>query len=234
MRKRDTITTRKHANFIFLIIILLIIIDSILFFQSFSDANNLIYFFIGITLTYIFMKWILLPNYIIWNRGAKGEESVIKLLKKLKDDYFVVHDVKLPGQNGNIDHIVIGKNGIFVIETKSHKGHISCKGDSWIQKKVGRRGTRYESYIGSPSKQIKWNATMLKEFLKHSFPILSNVWIHCIVVFTNKTTTLKLYKPTVAVLKPDELINYIKNNQSKIAISKDDFLKLNKIFSELR
>ena len=61
---------------------------------------------------------------------------------------------------GNIDHIVLGPNGIFVIETKNYKGEISCYGDVWH----GDYDT--ESYpIKSVSKQAKRNAVTLKRFI---------------------------------------------------------------------
>ena len=125
------------------------------------------------------------------------------------------------------------KNGIFIIETKSHKGYILCEGDYWIQQKLGRRGTVYEPYIGSPSKQIKRNAIVLRAFFKEKYPKLCHVWIDCIVVFTNKTTTIELKEPTVTVLKTGELVDHIKNNKPKIAISQNDFSKIKKIFQDV-
>ena len=180
----------------------------------------------------VFIIWLLRPHYIMWSRGAKGEESISNILDDLKNEYLVVNDVLLPGTRGNIDHIVIGKNGIFVIETKSHTGHIICRDDYWTHLKVGRRGTVYESYIGSPSKQVKRNAIVLRDFFKEKYPKLSHIWINCIVVFTDKYTTTELYKPSVAVIKIEELVDYIKNNKSKIAFSQDDFSKLGILFQE--
>lgn len=182
----------------------------------------------------VFITWLLYPHYTMWSRGATGEESISGALDVLKNDYLVVNDILLPGTRGNIDHIVIGKNGIFIIETKSHKGHIICRGDYWIQQKIGRRGTLYEPYIGSPSKQVKRNAIVLRAFFKEKYPKLSRVWINCIVVFTNETTTIELKEPTVTVLKIGELVDHIKNNKSKIAISQNDFFELKNIFQDMK
>ncbi len=178
--------------------------------------------------------WLIYPYYTIWCRGAAGEESVSKILNDLGNDYLIVNDVLLPGCKGNIDHIVIGKNGIFIIETKSHKGRIICRGDYWIQQKIGRRGTLYEPYIGSPSKQVKRNAVALKKFFEKNYPRLSHVWINCIVVFTDKDTVLELKNPSVTVLKIETLTDYIRNNKSKIAISQSDYSELEKIFRNLK
>lgn len=64
--------------------------------------------------------------------GAKGELRVIKELEKLPDNYIVINDYKKRFSNAiyrkkkgdyiktiQVDHIVIGPTGIFVIETKN-------------------------------------------------------------------------------------------------------------------
>ena len=61
-------------------------------------------------------------------RGAVAEEKVGNLLGELPSGYFVVNDFVL--RRGNIDHIVISTKGIFTIETKSHRGVISCEGET--------------------------------------------------------------------------------------------------------
>ena len=60
-------------------------------------------------------------------RGAVAEEAVGNLLGELPPGYFVVHD--FASKRGNIDHIVISTKGILTIETKSHKGVVSCEGE---------------------------------------------------------------------------------------------------------
>jgi len=60
-------------------------------------------------------------------RGAVAEEEVGNLLGELPAGYFVVNDFVL--KRGNIDHIVISTKGILTIETKSHRGVVSCEGE---------------------------------------------------------------------------------------------------------
>jgi len=101
-----------------------------------------------------------------WDIGAEGEESVIRVLQNLDSSFKVVNDVVLPGDRQNIDHVVVGSVGIFVIETKNHNGIIKCNNDDWSREKVGRRGTVYTANIGNPSKQAKRNALMLRKWLE--------------------------------------------------------------------
>jgi hypothetical protein len=60
-------------------------------------------------------------------RGAVAEEDVGNLLGELPAGYFVVHGFAL--KRGNIDHIVISTKGILTVETKSHRGVVSCVGE---------------------------------------------------------------------------------------------------------
>ena len=60
-------------------------------------------------------------------RGAVAEEDVGNLLGDLPAGYFVVHD--FASRRGNIDHILISTKGILTIETKSHRGVVSCEGE---------------------------------------------------------------------------------------------------------
>ena len=59
--------------------------------------------------------------------GAKAEQAVAEALQELPDDYHVFHDLEFPGFN--IDHVVLGPNGIFLVETKSQKGNITQEHD---------------------------------------------------------------------------------------------------------
>jgi hypothetical protein len=59
--------------------------------------------------------------------GAVAEEAVGNLLGELPAGYFIVHD--FVSKRGNIDHIVISTKGIHTIETKGHRGVVSCEGE---------------------------------------------------------------------------------------------------------
>jgi hypothetical protein len=60
-------------------------------------------------------------------RGAVAEEAVGNLLADLPAKYYVVNDVA--SKRGNIDHIVISTKGILTVETKSHRGVVTCEGE---------------------------------------------------------------------------------------------------------
>jgi hypothetical protein len=69
-----------------------------------------------------------------WQRGAHGERHTARLLERLVRDGFVVfHDLAVPGSPANVDHLVIGPSGIFVIDSKQWTGsvHQSADGLAW-------------------------------------------------------------------------------------------------------
>jgi hypothetical protein len=53
-----------------------------------------------------------------WLKGASAETAVGAELNELRrDGYIVMHDVMFGGE-GNLDHMVSGPNGVFLVETK--------------------------------------------------------------------------------------------------------------------
>jgi hypothetical protein len=63
-----------------------------------------------------------------WARGATGETKLAESLAKLKrDDIIVLHDRKVPGTLGNIDHLVIAPAGVHVVDAKLYKGDVRIK-----------------------------------------------------------------------------------------------------------
>ena len=79
-------------------------------------------------------------------RGALGEGSVKHLLSRLPEDsYRVLNDIMVNGRYGltQIDHIVVSKYGVFVIETKNMKGKIygGERSGEWTKFSKGRKMT---------------------------------------------------------------------------------------------
>ncbi len=67
------------------------------------------------------------PAYIEnWQRGAEGERKTAGVLKPLeRNGLSVVHDVDSP--YGNYDHIAIGTQGAFVLESKYPRGIVELR-----------------------------------------------------------------------------------------------------------
>jgi hypothetical protein len=65
------------------------------------------------------------PDAIAWRRGAVGERRTARLLAPLeRQGWAVLHDLAVPGSRANIDHLVIGPGGVFVIDSKQYRGRL--------------------------------------------------------------------------------------------------------------
>jgi hypothetical protein len=70
-----------------------------------------------------------------WARGAEGEVTLARKLERWTPDRGVVllHDRRMPGGAGNIDHLAVGPSGVKVIDAKRYRGRINVewRGGLW-------------------------------------------------------------------------------------------------------
>lgn|GEM_PF-6491429 len=66
-------------------------------------------------------------------KGDSGESAVSRALARLPDTWLWIDDLVLRhGRNQHqIDHVAIGPNGVFVIETKHWRGRLQGENDAW-------------------------------------------------------------------------------------------------------
>ena len=76
-----------------------------------------------------------------WARGARGEEELAAALAE-GPGVTTLHDRRVPGIGGNIDHIVIAPAGVFVVDAKRYEGLIR------IRDKGGLLRTDLRLYVG--------------------------------------------------------------------------------------
>src|SRR4051794_31122357 len=56
-----------------------------------------------------------------WHQGAEGEKATAKAMRRLaRDGWTLIHDVDTG--RGNLDHIVVGPGGVFLLESKNLSG----------------------------------------------------------------------------------------------------------------
>jgi Nuclease-related domain len=65
------------------------------------------------------------PDAVAWRRGAAGERRTARLLAGLeRHGWAVLHDLAIPGSRANLDHLMIGPGGVFVIDSKQYRGRL--------------------------------------------------------------------------------------------------------------
>jgi nuclease-like protein len=78
-----------------------------------------------------------------WERGSIGEQKLAEALAGI-DGLTVLHDRRVHGTRGNIDHIIVGPAGVFVVDAKRYEGLIRIRDRGGFFKRddrlyVGRR-----------------------------------------------------------------------------------------------
>ena len=158
-------------------------------------------------------------------KGAIGESRVASKLNKLNDEEFkVFNNVLLQTGSGSsqIDHVIISRYGIFVIETKSYKGWIHGNENSeyWTQS-IYKKKTKFRN----PIKQNWSHIYALKEILSD----YNNVVYHPIVVFAGSGELKNVYS-SIPVVYNQQLIPTIMN---KCGIPTLSIMQVNNITDRL-
>ena len=150
--------------------------------------------------------------------GENGERTVSSYLADLEcDDYQIFNDLLL--RDGNyttqIDHIILSRYGVFVIETKNVHGKVYGSGNAEFWKQYlpdwgyKRYGTTQEHQLRNPLWQ---NAGHIKSLRRLVFD--NDIPIHGIVVFPYETD---LYVTAdQPVLKMWQVVPYIKQYRDKV------------------
>ena len=150
--------------------------------------------------------------------GENGERTVSSYLADLEcDDYQIFNDLLL--RDGNyttqIDHIILSRYGVFVIETKNVHGKVYGSGNAEFWKQYlpdwgyKHYGTTQEHQLRNPLWQ---NAGHIKSLRRLVFD--NDIPIHGIVVFPYETD---LYVTAdQPVLKMWQVVPYIKQYRDKV------------------
>ncbi|WP_047155504.1 nuclease-related domain-containing protein [Aneurinibacillus tyrosinisolvens] len=144
---------------------------------------------------------------------AIKESESASILRDLPDDCFLINDAVIPLKNGQktkIDHIVLTRAGIFVIESNNAVGQIEGSCDSVIQqwRQVIQTSTKeVKRPFNNPIAHITTSANRLQDYLVQKG--IKNVpAIHSIVMFTNKSIDLKITKRGSVPVAIREEVNF--------------------------
>ncbi|AGS40631.1 MAG: putative RNA-binding Zn-ribbon protein involved in translation (DUF1610 family) [Cycloclasticus pugetii] len=137
------------------------------------------------------MLWYLIPIAIFtsviktpWFKGVAGE-FIVNVGAKIflnKEEYHLIKNVTLPTEDGStqIDHIIVSKFGVFVVETKNMKGWIfgSPNQKTWTQKIY-----KHSSKFQNPLHQNYKHSKILQSLLG-----LTDTQLFSVIVFVGDST----------------------------------------------
>ena len=154
-----------------------------------------------------------------WFKGVTGE-FVVNLASKLfldKEKYHLIKDVTLPTEGGStqIDHIIVSKFGVFVVETKNFKGWIfgSARQKMWSQK-IYRHTSKFQNPLFQNYKHTKTLQSLFD---------LKNEQVFSVIAFVGSSTFKTEMPENVNHIK-----GYIRFIKSKTAVvfSEDEVKKI--------
>lgn len=143
-----------------------------------------------------------------WGTGYMIEELVGTKLAALGDNYRVIHDVSKGKSRENIDHIVIGPTGIFVIESKANRNAMVYYKNN--QRIISDLGNKFMNQVARNSCWVREN---ISDLLKN------NEFVHGIIVRPlNADKKIEMYcSNRVCVMDGDVVYDHIKNFNSKLS-----------------
>ena len=104
----------------------------------------------------------------MFEKGADGEVATASLLAGLSPEWSAIHDVRWPSRRlANIDHILVGPGGIFVIDSKNWSGRITVDGGHLRQ-----NGRSREKAVAGCADAALAVAELAGPFADRVFPVL--------------------------------------------------------------
>lgn len=130
-------------------------------------------------------------------KGSWGEYKVAKQLKKLNpEEYKVINRLlfRTEDRSCQIDHVVVSRFGIYVIETKNFKGwiHGADSSEYWVQSIYSQKNE-----FRNPVKQNWSHVYALKDILWE----YGKITYHPIVVFAGRAQLRNVYSSTPVIYR---------------------------------
>ena len=131
-----------------------------------------------------------------WRVGADGEERVGALLEQLRPHgWHVEHDVRVGSRGANLDHLVIGPPGVFVLNTKAVRGKV------W----VGGPNVMVDGYRTDYVEKLEFEAQRVRRCLLGATRRRS-LWVQGLLVLAHRKPVVKQQPQHVAVIHFTELL----------------------------
>ncbi len=201
--------------------------------SSLSIAFPIVFLILALILFVVFL--VFRKNLGILQSGVKGEEITLKILQKLTKEYTILTNPVIlnRGVTMELDFVVIGKNGVFIVESKNYRGIISGKTSkqNWKQIKHGKNDKVYEKEISNPVKQSYRQGRRMAEMFR-DFDITAD--IYPIVYFVDDRSELKILddaQMNVEIFnKEKHLLDFIQSADGRHSVSSSELAKIIRFF----
>lgn len=118
-----------------------------------------------------------------WRQGSIGEQKLAEALKVVID-LQALHDRRVPGTQGNIDHILVSPAGVFVVDAKRYEGLIR------IRDRGGLFNRNERLYVGSRdcshlAENMSWQVQAVKQVVALADSDLAKVPVVPVLCFVD-------------------------------------------------
>ena len=166
----------------------------------------------GCALALLVWAWDDPPEVIAkWRRGSQGERATARVLRALGADWYVRHDVQ--GRFGNLDHVVVGPGGVFLLDSKNLSGRAEVE-EGVLHARFPSSPADDRAYTGLP-RALFGAAAGLREGLKHELGWIVDV--HPVVVLTGLYSQNRAEAGRLVYLAVDELVPWLAEQPRRVA-----------------
>jgi hypothetical protein len=148
--------------------------------------------------------------------GFEGERFVgEELCRLIAHKFEIYHDVPFDGFN--LDHVLVGPRGVFVVETKTRRKPVNGSGDKKFHVSFDGKSLRWPERTDSCGiEQAKNNAKTLSKWLSSATG--ENVWATPILAFPGWMVDRKAPPNGIYVLNPKEIYGVCSTQPEKIGV----------------
>ena len=151
-----------------------------------------------------------------WQQGAFGEQATGKQLKTLeREGWVVLHD--LPRGTGNVDHVVVGPGGVFVLDSKRTDGQVVV--DEQGRVTIARLDDPGLHYMHTGAAHVRRLAHETHDQVVAASRL--NVWVTPVVVWWADFPQRVIEGPCVHV-HGEDLVTWLQARPTQIAPSRLD------------
>lgn len=149
-----------------------------------------------------------------WQQGAFGEQATEKQLKKLeREGWMVLHD--LPRGTGNVDHVVVGPGGVYVLDSKRTDGEVAVDDEGRVT--ITRLDDPTLHYVHTGASHLRRVARETHDQVVAASRL--NVWVTPVMVWWASFPQGVDEGPCVHV-HGDELVTWLRARPMQIAPSR--------------
>ena len=149
-----------------------------------------------------------------WEQGSQGELALAELSALLgADGYHRLDDRRIGTSKANIDHVLIGRAGVFVIDAKNWTGELSIDGKSLRQD-----GRRRDDHLERARDQAVDVATVIEEVMGPR-----QVEVRPVICFTGEARlSARAAIDRVHLVNHEELVPFIRGLEPRLEQSNVD------------